>query len=73
MISRRSPIPPKSTVRAGDIVGEHTVYFVGMGERVELTHRAQSRDNLARGAVLALEYIAGKKPGFYSMFDVLGI
>jgi len=40
---------------------------------VELTHRAQSRDNLARGAVLALEYIAGKKPGLYSMFDVLGI
>jgi 4-hydroxy-tetrahydrodipicolinate reductase len=60
-------------LRGGDIVGEHTVYFVGMGERVELTHRAQSRDNLARGAVLALEYIAGKKPGFYSMFDVLGI
>ena len=60
-------------LRGGDIVGEHTVYFVGMGERVELTHRAQSRDNLARGAVLALEYIAGKKPGLYSMFDVLGI
>ena len=60
-------------LRGGDIVGEHTVYFVGMGERIELTHRAQSRDNLARGAVLALEYIAGKKPGLYSMFDVLGI
>ena len=60
-------------LRGGDIVGEHTVYFVGMGERVELTHRAQSRDNLARGAVLALEYIAGRKPGLYSMFDVLGI
>ncbi len=60
-------------MRGGDIVGEHTVYFVGMGERVELTHRAASRDILARGAVRALEYIAGRKPGLYSMFDVLGI
>jgi 4-hydroxy-tetrahydrodipicolinate reductase len=60
-------------LRGGDIVGEHTVYFAGMGERVEITHRATSRDNLARGAVRALEYIAGRKPGLYSMFDVLGI
>lgn len=60
-------------LRGGDIVGEHTVYFAGIGERVELTHRATSRDNFARGAVRALEYIAGRKPGLYSMFDVLGI
>jgi 4-hydroxy-tetrahydrodipicolinate reductase len=60
-------------LRGGDIVGEHTVYFVGTGERLELTHRAISRDNLAAGAVRALEFLAGKKPGMYSMFDVLGI
>lgn len=61
------------TLRGGDIVGEHTLYFVGMGERLELTHRAQSRDILSRGAVKALEFLIGRKPGLYSMFDVLGI
>ncbi len=61
------------TLRGGDIVGEHTLYFVGMGERLELTHRATSRDILSRGAVRALEFLIGKKPGLYSMFDVLGI
>jgi 4-hydroxy-tetrahydrodipicolinate reductase len=59
-------------LRGGDIVGEHTVYFVGMGERIELTHRATDRDILAKGAVTALEFLVGKKPGMYSMFDVLG-
>jgi len=61
------------TVRGGDIVGEHTVYFVGMGERIELTHRAMSRDMFARGAVRAAGWLAGKKAGLYDMQDVLGL
>ncbi|HEX9021097.1 MAG TPA: 4-hydroxy-tetrahydrodipicolinate reductase, partial [Nitrospirota bacterium] len=61
------------TVRGGDIVGEHTVYFIGMGERVELTHRAHTRDMFARGAVRAAKWIVGKKPGLYDMQDVLGL
>jgi len=61
------------TVRAGDIVGEHTVYFAGAGERIEITHRAHNRDNFARGAALAAGWVAGKPNGMYSMFDVLGL
>jgi 4-hydroxy-tetrahydrodipicolinate reductase len=61
------------TVRGGDIVGEHTVYFIGMGERIELTHRAMSRDMFARGAVRAAAWLAGQKPGLYDMQDVLGL
>ncbi len=61
------------TVRGGDIIGEHTVYFIGMGERIELTHRAHTRDMFARGAVRAAKWIAGKKPGLYDMQDVLGL
>jgi 4-hydroxy-tetrahydrodipicolinate reductase len=60
-------------MRGGDIVGEHTVYFIGMEERIELTHRAASRDTFARGAVRVMEYLIDKKPGLYNMFDVLGI
>jgi 4-hydroxy-tetrahydrodipicolinate reductase len=61
-------------LRGGDAVGDHTVYFVGMGERLELTHRAQSRDCLARGAVRAGIWLARQsKPGLYSMADVLGL
>ncbi|MFC1668809.1 4-hydroxy-tetrahydrodipicolinate reductase [Spirochaetota bacterium] len=60
-------------MRGGDIIGEHTVFFVGNGERIELTHRAIDRDVLARGAVLAVEYLNGKDSGLYSMFDVLGL
>lgn len=59
-------------MRGGDIVGEHTVFFAGTGERIELTHRAISRDPLANGAVIGMEYIAGKDAGLYTMFDVLG-
>jgi len=59
------------TVRAGDIVGEHTLLFAGPGERIELTHRAHSRDNFARGAVRAALWVIGKEPGLYSMADVL--
>jgi len=61
------------TVRAGDIVGEHTVYFAGPGERLEITHRAHNRDNFARGAALAAAWVANKPNGFYTMFDVLGL
>ena len=61
------------TVRAGDIIGEHTLLLAGPGERLELTHRAHSRDNFARGAVRAALWIVGKDPGMYSMADVLGI
>ncbi len=60
-------------MRGGDIVGEHTVYFIANGERVELTHRASSRENFARGAVRAAEFLADKKNGLYTMFDVLGL
>ncbi len=60
-------------VRAGDIVGEHTVIFAGPGERIELTHRAHSRDTFARGALRAAKWVVGKPPGHYSMLDVLGL
>ncbi len=59
------------SIRAADIVGEHSVYFAGPGERLELNHRAHSRDHFAKGAVTAAVWIADKKPGLYSMFDVL--
>ncbi len=61
------------TVRAGDIVGEHTVTFGGMGERIELTHRAHSRDNFARGALRAAAWVVSQPPGLYDMQNVLGI
>ena len=61
------------TVRGGDIVGEHTIYFAGPGERIEITHRAHSRDNFAQGAAKAAAWIADKEPGLYSMFDVLDL
>jgi 4-hydroxy-tetrahydrodipicolinate reductase len=61
------------TLRGGDVVGEHTVYFCGEGERLELTHRATSREQFARGAVRAAAWIAGKPAGLYDMADVLGL
>jgi 4-hydroxy-tetrahydrodipicolinate reductase len=60
-------------VRAGDIIGEHTVYFCGNNERIELTHRAHSRDALARGAITAAKFVSNKEPGLYDMLDVLGL
>jgi 4-hydroxy-tetrahydrodipicolinate reductase len=60
-------------LRGGDVVGEHTVYFIGEGERIELTHRAWSRDQYANGAVRAARWLAGKPPGLYTMKDVLGL
>jgi 4-hydroxy-tetrahydrodipicolinate reductase len=59
--------------RMGDVVGDHTVFFATPGERLELTHRATSRETFARGAVVAAKWIAGKSAGLYTMFDVLGI
>ena len=61
------------TWRAGDIAGEHTVMFGGIGERLELVHRAHNRDNFARGAVRAALWITGKPAGLYDMQDVLGL
>jgi 4-hydroxy-tetrahydrodipicolinate reductase len=61
------------TLRGGDVVGEHTVFFCGEGERLELTHRATSRDQFARGAVRAAQWIAGRPAGLYDMADVLGL
>lgn len=61
-------------LRGGDVVGDHTVYFLGHGERLELTHRAQSRECLARGAVRAGLWLARQtRPGLYTMADVLGL
>jgi len=61
------------TVRAGDIVGEHTVIFGGLGERIEIVHKASSRDTFARGALKAVLWLYGKPAGLYDMGDVLGI
>jgi len=61
------------TIRAGDIVGEHTVLFGGLGERIEITHKASSRDTFARGALKAASWLAGKPSGLYDMQDVLGL
>jgi 4-hydroxy-tetrahydrodipicolinate reductase len=61
------------SVRAGDILGDHTVYFVGQGERIELTHRASSRDTFAAGALKAAKWLIKQKPGFYDMTDVLNL
>jgi 4-hydroxy-tetrahydrodipicolinate reductase len=62
------------TIRGGDVIGDHTVYFLGPGERVEITHRASNRDTFARGAVRAALWLAEQtKPGLYDMRDVLGL
>jgi 4-hydroxy-tetrahydrodipicolinate reductase len=62
-----------SSVRAGDIVGEHTVIFAAAGERVEITHRATDRMTFARGALRAAEWLAGQPAGLYGMKNVLGL
>src|SRR5262247_1405331 len=61
------------SLRSGDVVGEHTVSFGTLGERIELVHKAHSRDTYARGALRAARFIAGRPPGLYSMADVLGL
>ncbi len=69
--------PPRQigvqTLRGGDVVGEHTVFFCGEGERVEITHRATSREQFARGAIRAALWLGGKPAGLYDMADVLGL
>lgn len=77
---RRGDIGPRTdaeiglqTLRGGDVVGDHTVHFLGLGDRVEITHRASSRETFARGAVRAALWLAGRAPGLYDMRDVLGL
>ena len=60
-------------LRGGDVIGDHTVVFAGFAERIELTHRAQSRECLARGALRAASWLPSQKPGLYTMKDVLGL
>ena len=60
-------------LRGGDVKGEHTVFVIGDTERIELTHRAYDRRVFAQGAILAAEWVKGRKPGLYSMADVLGM
>jgi 4-hydroxy-tetrahydrodipicolinate reductase len=60
-------------VRGGDVVGDHTVIYANIGERVELTHKASSRDTFATGALRAAKWAAGRPPGLYDMQDVLGL
>jgi len=64
---------PIESIREGDVVGEHTVTFVGPSERIELTHRAGSREIFGSGALRAAQWVVGRRPGLYSMQDVLGI
>lgn len=64
---------PIESIREGDVVGDHTVTFVGPAERLELTHRAGSREIFGSGALRAAKWLVGKSPGLYSMQDVLGI
>lgn len=62
-----------SVVRAGDIIGEHTVFFAGPGERIEITHKSSSRATYAQGAMRAAQFLADKKVGLFDMRDVLGL
>ncbi len=69
--------PPRQigvqALRGGDVVGDHTVFFAGLGERLELTHRAASREQFARGALRAAAWVVGRPPGLYDMRHVLGL
>ena len=62
-----------STIRGGDIVGDHTVLFAGTGERIEITHKSSSRATYAQGSLRAVRFLAGRQNGLYDMFDVLGL
>jgi len=70
---RRSGSVGFSVARGGDVVGDHTVYFAGTGERIEITHRSSSRATYAQGAMRAAKFAAGHGPGLYGMNDVLGL
>ena len=61
------------TLRGGDNPGEHTIYFIGRGERIELTHRAATRGHFAVGAVRAAAWLVGREPGLYRIEQVLGL
>jgi len=62
-----------STIRGGDIVGDHTVLFAGSGERIEITHKSASRATYAQGSLRAVRFLAGQQKGLFDMFDVLGL
>jgi 4-hydroxy-tetrahydrodipicolinate reductase len=62
-----------SSIRGGDIVGDHTVLFAGTGERIEITHKSASRATYAQGSLRAARFLAGRPAGLYDMFDVLGL
>jgi 4-hydroxy-tetrahydrodipicolinate reductase len=62
-----------SAIRGGDIVGDHTVLFAGIGERIEITHRASSREGYAHGSLLAARFLASHGTGLFDMQDVLGL
>ena len=62
-----------SAIRGGDIVGDHTVMFAGIGERIEITHKSSTREGYAEGALRAARFLAGKSSGMYDMFDVLDL
>jgi 4-hydroxy-tetrahydrodipicolinate reductase len=73
-VGARAPEPiGVHAVRGGDVVGDHTVHFLGLGERIEITHRASSRETFARGAVRAALWLGDRDPGLYDMQDVLGL
>lgn len=69
---RKRPTIGFATVRGGDVVGDHTVMFLGDGERIEITHKASSRMTFAMGAMRAAGWLKGRAPGLYDMQDVLG-
>ena len=62
-----------ATIRGGDIVGDHTVLFAGIGERIEISHKSSSRATYAQGSLRSVRFLAGKKAGLFDMFDVLGL
>ena len=62
---------PVHSIRGGDVVGDHAVYFMGPGDRIEITHRATTRRTFAAGALRAAKWLMGKPPGLYGMNDVL--
>ena len=62
-----------ATIRGGDIVGDHTVLFAGIGERIEISHKSSSRATYAQGSLRAVRFISGQKSGLFDMFDVLGL
>ncbi|BCL75890.1 4-hydroxy-tetrahydrodipicolinate reductase [Jeongeupia sp. HS-3] len=62
-----------ATLRGGDVIGDHTVIFAGMGERIEISHKASNRTIYAQGSIRAAHFLAGRKSGFFDMQDVLGL